>query len=274
MHEDYHQHLMNVAYARWQKDGDLEGKSTSEFHAVLPEDQRKAVLLGNLNYQVGNGGFSQWVGNGCACDCSEVMEILEEMGTELALKVHSMLERIRPYLECDGAESSGCCGNYWEQEEEEHEDMCCECNGNSEIWVEDEDDEEDGGHYEKCGSCDDGYSRWTETVDSPEGLALAEEMDSPYYEIMDEFMVEANKFLKGEELVKAKKEDVQPVKTKTKPRVKLVGEDGNAFAILGRVKNALTRAGLREEAEKFIKEAMSGDYNHLLATATDYVEVY
>lgn len=58
-----------------------------------------------------------------------------------------------------------------------------------------------------------------------------------------------------------------------KPIVKLVGTDGNAFAIIGRVSKALKRAGLRKEAEEFVKEATSGDYNHLLQTAMKYVEV-
>lgn len=56
-------------------------------------------------------------------------------------------------------------------------------------------------------------------------------------------------------------------------RVRLVGEDGNAFAILGRVRAALRRGG---ESPEFIaayaKEATSGDYNHLLATTLEVVE--
>ncbi len=55
--------------------------------------------------------------------------------------------------------------------------------------------------------------------------------------------------------------------------VKLVGEDGNAFAILGSVSKALKRAGYHEAAKEFQDEATSGDYNHLLRTAMDYVEV-
>ncbi len=60
---------------------------------------------------------------------------------------------------------------------------------------------------------------------------------------------------------------------KKKPRVKLVGEDGNAFAILGKCKQALVKAGMLEEAEAFIEEATAGDYNHLLATADKYCDV-
>jgi hypothetical protein len=58
----------------------------------------------------------------------------------------------------------------------------------------------------------------------------------------------------------------------TDVKVKLFGEDGNAFAIIGRVKKALRKAGLNQEAEEFVKEATSGDYNHLLCTVMKYVE--
>ena len=59
-----------------------------------------------------------------------------------------------------------------------------------------------------------------------------------------------------------------------KPRVKLIGEDGNAFFILARVSSALRKSGLGDQIEKFRNEAMSGDYDHLLRTATEYVDVY
>ena len=50
-------------------------------------------------------------------------------------------------------------------------------------------------------------------------------------------------------------------------RVKLVGEDGNAFAILGHCQRAARKAYLPEdEIKAFIAEAKSGDYNHLLTT--------
>jgi hypothetical protein len=60
---------------------------------------------------------------------------------------------------------------------------------------------------------------------------------------------------------------------KTDVKVKLVGEDGNAFAILGAVSKALKRAGHKDLVDEFMAEATSGDYNHLLATCMDYVEV-
>jgi hypothetical protein len=55
--------------------------------------------------------------------------------------------------------------------------------------------------------------------------------------------------------------------------VQLVGEDGNAFAILGRVRRAILKSNRPELAEAFMQEAMAGDYDHLLATCMRYVTV-
>ena len=60
---------------------------------------------------------------------------------------------------------------------------------------------------------------------------------------------------------------------KTNITVKLVGEDGNAFAILGKVKQALKKGGHHDLVQPYMDEAMSGDYNNLLAVTMDYVEV-
>lgn len=59
-----------------------------------------------------------------------------------------------------------------------------------------------------------------------------------------------------------------------KPKVKLIDEDGNAFLILARVSSVLRKSGLGDQVEKYRKEAMSGDYDHLLQITTKYVDVY
>lgn len=51
---------------------------------------------------------------------------------------------------------------------------------------------------------------------------------------------------------------------------KLLGEDGNAFAILGRVAKALKKGGQGHLVVEFQAKAMSGDYDHLLRTALEY----
>jgi hypothetical protein len=56
--------------------------------------------------------------------------------------------------------------------------------------------------------------------------------------------------------------------------VKLVGNDGNAFMVLGLTKKALQQGGApKEEIDAFWKEATAGDYNHLLQTCMAWVHV-
>ena len=56
--------------------------------------------------------------------------------------------------------------------------------------------------------------------------------------------------------------------------VKLIGEDGNAFAILGNVHRAMRDAGVSQEViDQYRDDATSGDYDHLLAVTMEYVEV-
>lgn len=53
----------------------------------------------------------------------------------------------------------------------------------------------------------------------------------------------------------------------------LVGVDGNAFAIMGAFRRQAKRSGWTEEAINLVlKEAQSKDYNHLVATISDYCE--
>jgi len=56
--------------------------------------------------------------------------------------------------------------------------------------------------------------------------------------------------------------------------VQILGRDGNAFAIMGTIQNALTKAGVsKDEISLYIKESMSGDYENLLRTAMRWVSV-
>ena len=52
--------------------------------------------------------------------------------------------------------------------------------------------------------------------------------------------------------------------------IPLVGEDGNAYAILGRVRGIMNRNGLGDKRDEFYAEATSGDYNHLLRTVMSW----
>lgn len=63
------------------------------------------------------------------------------------------------------------------------------------------------------------------------------------------------------------------VEPKTDCIVNLIGEDGNAFSIIGKVSSALRRAGYSDLAEEFQVEAMKGDYDHVLQKTREYVSV-
>lgn len=57
-------------------------------------------------------------------------------------------------------------------------------------------------------------------------------------------------------------------------KVKLVGQDGNAFAIMGAVQSALKKHGVsKAEIDEYLKQSMSGDYDNLLRTAMAWVVV-
>lgn len=59
-----------------------------------------------------------------------------------------------------------------------------------------------------------------------------------------------------------------------KPVLKIIGVDGNAFVLLAHAQRAARKAGwTREKTSAVMKEAMSGNYDHLLATLTEHFDV-
>ena len=57
-------------------------------------------------------------------------------------------------------------------------------------------------------------------------------------------------------------------------RYTLVGVDGNAFCVMGYVANAMKKAKMtREEISEYQKDAMSSDYDHLLAVSAEMIEI-
>jgi hypothetical protein len=56
--------------------------------------------------------------------------------------------------------------------------------------------------------------------------------------------------------------------------VQLSGTDGNAFALIGKVVNGIRSAGgTSQDIRAFQDEAMSADYDHLLRTCMEWVNV-
>ena len=56
--------------------------------------------------------------------------------------------------------------------------------------------------------------------------------------------------------------------------VQLVGNDGNAFAIIANVRGEMREAGVpKEEIDQYLEEAMAGDYDNLLRVSMEWVNV-
>ena len=67
---------------------------------------------------------------------------------------------------------------------------------------------------------------------------------------------------------------IRKLSDRKKPHVELVGLDGNAFSILGRVRDAMRKIGWSQaEIAEFTNTAMAGDYNALIRTVCKYCEM-
>ena len=67
--------------------------------------------------------------------------------------------------------------------------------------------------------------------------------------------------------------DIKLQPLEDKPEVILVGENGNAFRILGLCQRAARNHYTEDEWKEIRKEMMSGDYDHLLVTAMHFFDV-
>ena len=60
----------------------------------------------------------------------------------------------------------------------------------------------------------------------------------------------------------------------SKPKCKLIGTDGNIFALAGRVQKTLKKEGLKEQAEEFMALLTNcGSYDEAIRLIMEYVEV-
>lgn len=61
-------------------------------------------------------------------------------------------------------------------------------------------------------------------------------------------------------------------KTYPKPVLRLIGTDGNAFAIMGKALRVLKPIS-QDLADEYLVKAKSGDYDNLLAVTMEYCDV-
>lgn len=96
---------MDAAYERWQANERLAREynplerelhwSKEQFRAQLSPQERLAVSIGNLNYQVQNGGWEQWGPHGNAYGTPDVRrylhQLFERMNTKYATIADALL---------------------------------------------------------------------------------------------------------------------------------------------------------------------------------------
>lgn len=242
------QRLMDLGYREWQMP---ENRKWSYRDMVewagetYGEVVKLFILLGAANYQICNGGFLQYFDNGYAS-------------------------------------GEGGCFHHHDEDILLHREMLVlfgkyglhQSEIGSEIYTilaalrivlsdgSESDEEDDGGQHGEVSNTDE-----------------LDALDTRYYTVnkkwVKELKVLAAKWLKG---------GINPIteigplpqlnSPVPRPRVKLVGHDGNAFAIIARVSEALRKAGARAETiSRYRQESMSADYDNVLATAMKYCDV-
>lgn len=129
---------------------------------------------------------------------------------------------------------------------------------------------------ERWDEAEENRSRWSDEDDQYEEEAEEEDLCEMFYgKTVDDLRADLDLWVSDPSKL-VKMDDAGTVMVKLvpkKPRVKLVGEDGNAFAILGKVQRALKDAGLKEQAKEYVERATAGDYNELLQVTMEYVDV-
>lgn len=59
-----------------------------------------------------------------------------------------------------------------------------------------------------------------------------------------------------------------------KPKIKLVGTDGNVFALLGKVRPELVKLGYKEsKINAIMSNSMSGDYRHAIREISKHFDI-
>lgn len=264
--KDCHQAVLDVAYADWQQRRDASyGEMVDKAAEKYGKAAKLFVLLGKFEQQVCNGGHIQYLQNGYADgkgSClqehnadiglhQEMVHLFREF--KLAFLPHGkvvleILESFRVNISVGNGTGT-----------------CSECGGSGE--------RERG---EECGNCGGSGE------EAADGSLLNEneisELDDRYYAINEAWMAELNQhigqwFATGQDPF-ANEAAPEVPKTCLKPRLKLTGTDGNAYAILGRATEALKGAGFPDAiVQEYLARAKSGNYDQLLAATCEYCQV-
>jgi hypothetical protein len=216
---DYHQAIMNVGYNAYNKENIESAEDMFEYvESNFGKDFKMLIQIGNYNYQVGNGGHSQYWHNGYASqgssgcmadhkDCDNLKDMIESIRHSIFYKKYTtpklvvrMMEEYKNILDEYDERCDECNGQGYKDEDCDNchtngtiEDSCDYCDG--------DDCEECGGKgyiEEDCFDCNgQGYISYDcEYCDNGYNELHVDHLDDPYYNISDKFMEECNDFAK------------------------------------------------------------------------------
>jgi hypothetical protein len=114
------QALMDEVYNEWKKEGN-NGRDKWDVLKHFSDAHQIAVTFGNFNYQVGNGGISQWIYNGYFHDDSEKFIEYLEVGAKIDERCGVILDKI--YKLDQYAQETDCNrdGHYIDHDDEDME---------------------------------------------------------------------------------------------------------------------------------------------------------
>ena len=262
--KDEIQTRMDIFYNEFQKE-ENKGKSyldiTNYFKSINRYDIVIATMLGNMNFQIGNGGIEQWNDNGYVEDSFEdiynfvkkAYVILPE-AKKLRLWLREVLRLLKEQTQYD-LDSMDNYRDQYEYERYDHEDSPMEQRGT-----------ELSSEY---------YNDIVEDINDPNNIL--DTMMRHYEEIMkvtDEQVKNSENNLDKED----EKPLLKPNETGIKfpqIKVKLVGTDGNIFALTAKVSNVLKQNRVNNDSVKeFSKDVMNSfNYDEALSKITNWVNV-
>ena len=201
---DLHQTLMDSAYNReseYAKTSEEISWSTSHMLMNATELEKTAVLLGNLNYQVENGGFPQWIDNGYCTAYAGVLEALDKIKSKHAETLKGFVEHCGEFLSDDVlngyCDDRGCGGSYLDDEKMGGgEEDCCNCNGSGEVEHEEYHDE-DSANADEMVECIECWGSGTQEIEAE----LPDSVNAnsyKYYKFSEEFMTECEAYFASE----------------------------------------------------------------------------
>lgn len=237
-------------------------KDPLQFIETIDERCLFVYLFSNYMYQVNNGGHAQYFDNGyassetyykgCFSDKTDNFDIHEKM--IFLFKKYFDVKNNLIYSEFLSILNDFKDNIFFED--------CLECGGGGELEYEDE----DGLNYETCSYCNGTGQSDILTFNQDSNL------DDKFYELsaklLENFYTDINKWIISDDIL-----TFEVTKSEKKPIIKLIGTDGNAFAIIAKCEEKFREIGKRDLIPEFREKAMSGDYNHLLCVCMEYFTI-